>query len=109
MPILIRVTAVIMLVLTLLCAVARPAPPRDVAEPTGYRIDINRAGPAELRLLPGIGPVTADRIVEARTEAPFERAEQLERVHRIGPVTVENVAPFIKTASQADGRTGGAE
>ena len=103
MPILIRAMAVTMLVLTLLCALARPAPPRDVAEPTGYRIDINGAGPAELRLLPGIGPVTAGRIVEARSETPFERAEQLERVYRIGPVTVENVAPYIKTASQAGG------
>ncbi|MDX1647413.1 MAG: helix-hairpin-helix domain-containing protein [Longimicrobiales bacterium] len=52
------------------------------------RIDVNRADPAELQRLPGIGPALASRIVAERAESPFVSVEDLVRVRGIGPGTV---------------------
>lgn len=42
------------------------------------RVDLNRASPAELETLPGIGPGIAARIVRAREQRAFTRAEELQ-------------------------------
>jgi len=53
----------------------------DASQRIDYRVDINRAGADELDLLPGIGPVKAERIVEYRqTHGPFAKVEDLARV-----------------------------
>lgn len=71
------------------------------ASPTHVRlrIDPNAAGRHDLMLLPGIGPAMADYIIEYREScdaAPaFARAEDLGRVHRIGPRTVEKLRPHL--------------
>jgi competence protein ComEA len=41
------------------------------------RVDINRADQAELESLPGIGPVTAGRIIDARRERRFGSVREL--------------------------------
>lgn len=57
------------------------------ADPAGQaRVDVNRASERQLMELPGVGPVMARRIVEAR---PFHRIEDLLRVPGIGPVRWE--------------------
>ena len=49
-------------------------------------VDLNSADVMELALLPGIGPVLADRIVEDRHErGRFESVDNLLRVRGIGP------------------------
>jgi hypothetical protein len=59
------------------------------------RIDVNRADSSMLRLLPGIGPTLAERIIESRTtEGAFGSLTDLERVHRIGPRTVQGLRDF---------------
>lgn len=58
-------------------------------------VDINRAGPAELVGLPGIGPVIAERVVAARRDRPFSSVEDLGRVQGIGPVTVERLRGLV--------------
>lgn len=55
-------------------------------------IDINTASEAELQRLPGIGPAMAKSIVEAR---PFTSVNDLDRVKRIGPATLEKLRPFV--------------
>ena len=53
------------------------------------RIDLNAADAVELQRLPGIGPVTAERIIAGR---PYARLEDLLAVRGIGPKTLERIA-----------------
>jgi len=60
------------------------------------KVNIQRAGVEELISLPGIGPVTAGRIIEYReNNGPFRQPEDLLNVSGIGPVTLENIREFI--------------
>mgnify|MGYP006278810189 CR=1 FL=1 len=62
----------------------------------GRGMDPNTASPAELELLPHIGPVLAKRIVAQRRSAgAFRRIEQLERVRGIGPKTLARIRPYL--------------
>lgn len=71
--------------------------PRNTPEPAGLRVNPNTATPAELQLLPGIGPARARAIVEERQQrGPFDSVEDLARVHGIGPVTVERLRPYVR-------------
>lgn len=63
-------------------------------------VDVNRADAAALQELPGIGPVLADRIIEARAQAPFGSVDELARVPGIGPATVER----LRGRARAGGR-----
>lgn len=55
-------------------------------------ISINSADAAALEELPGIGPVTAERIVAERTNGgPFSSIDDLDRVAGIGPATIESL------------------
>ena len=58
-------------------------------------IDPNTAARDELMKLPGIGEVTANRIIEGRDEREYQSAEDLTRVPGIGPKTLEQIAPFL--------------
>ena len=54
------------------------------AAPVG-KVDLNSATVAQLDVLPGVGPVTAQRILEWRTRnGRFARVEQLREVDGIG-------------------------
>lgn len=58
-------------------------------------IDPNRAGPEDLQLLPGIGPKTAQKIIDERERRPFARLEDLRRVSGIGPKKLEQLRPYL--------------
>jgi competence ComEA-like helix-hairpin-helix protein len=59
-------------------------------------INVNEAAQEDLERLPGIGPVTAERMVQERKRSFFTSPEDLSRVPGIGPKTIENLAPFIR-------------
>lgn len=66
-----------------------PAAPTLVADP-------NTAPRQVLGALPKIGPALADRIVEARSERPFQSLDDLDRrVSRIGPATMDVLRPHL--------------
>jgi competence protein ComEA len=84
--------------LTALILHAALAPAREAAGDFIYRVPVNTAGAAELQLLPGIGAVTAQRIIEQRSAAgPFADARDLmRRVRGIGPKTAAQAAPHAR-------------
>ena len=62
----------------------------------GVLININKAGKEELERLPGIGPVTAGRIIRFRNQAgQFKSVEELVRVKGIGPKTISKLKPYL--------------
>lgn len=91
-------------------SIGRPVvPPGFEPQPLNHRIDINAANASQLVLLPGVGPATAQRIVDYRMEkGPFTRYEHLERVKMIGPATRARLERWITLgdgeAGAADGR-----
>lgn len=59
-------------------------------------VNINTADAAALSLLPGVGPSTAGRIVEFRTEnGEFESAVDLMLVRGIGERTFERMRSYV--------------
>ena len=59
-------------------------------------ININTATQVELESLPGIGPVTAQKIIEYReTNGPFIGIEDIQKVSGIGPATFEKLKDLI--------------
>ena len=66
----------------------------------GRGIDINTSRVEELELLPNIGPVRAQAIIDARqARGPFRQPSDLARVRGIGPKTIDKLAPFLEWPS----------
>ena len=57
------------------------------------KFDINTATEKELRLIPGIGPVMAARIIAAR---PFRSADDLKKVNGIGDKKYAEIRPYFQ-------------
>jgi competence protein ComEA len=73
------------------------APRREVE----FQLDVNRAGEAELALLPNIGKVLAERIVRHRqAEGPFADHDELLQVKGIGPKTLARIKPYLLPIQQ---------
>ncbi len=73
-----------------------PTPLPQVVATTTDLININTATAAELNTLPGIGPTTAQKIVDYRTQnGPFLNTEDIINVSGIGPGTYERIKNLI--------------
>jgi DNA uptake protein ComE-like DNA-binding protein len=62
----------------------------------GIAIDLNRATPRELALLPGVGPVLAKRIAENRDRlGRFPSVQDVGRVYGVGSKTIDLFAEYV--------------
>jgi competence protein ComEA len=69
-----------------------------------YRLDLNRAGTAELGQLEGIGPGLAERIVRHRKiHGPFRTINDLRQVSGIGPKIFARIQPWVCVEADTTG------
>jgi len=79
-----------------------PSPPGPVLPLTGAAgllfgrpLDLNRALPEDLEVLPGIGAVRAQALAAARARAPFCQLRDVLRTRGIGAGTLHKLRPFV--------------
>jgi len=73
-----------------------PTPEENIFIPSTDLININTAAQFELETLPGIGPTTAQKIIEYRdTNGPFLSIEDIINVPGIGTVTYDRIKDLI--------------
>lgn len=76
----------------------RPAEGDEAPTPgsTPVVVDLNRAGLAELESLSGVGPATAQAIIDTReARGPFRSVDELLEVDGIGPGKLEELRPHV--------------
>jgi competence protein ComEA len=62
----------------------------------GQLVNLNTATQTQLEELPGVGPVTAEAILQWRTDnGPFTSVDELLEVSGIGDATLAEIAPFV--------------
>ena len=61
----------------------------------GALIDLNAATQSELESLPGIGPVTAGKILQARATAPFRTIDELRERGLVGEKTFDRLRTLV--------------
>ena len=61
-----------------------------------FVVDPNSSPADSLELLPGIGPVLAERIVSYRQSHQFENEVDITEVYGIGPKLYERIKPYLK-------------
>lgn len=66
---------------------------RTTQAPSGGNLDVNSASSAELVKIPGIGPVLAQRIIDAR---PLKSADDLRTVKGIGAKKYDKIRAFFR-------------
>ena len=65
-------------------------------DPPGHKIDINAAGAKELQELPGVGPATANAIIQFRAKSGrFRRVEDLLAIRGISETKLARMRPYI--------------
>jgi competence protein ComEA len=63
--------------------------------PTPGLIDLNHASADQLDTLPGIGPVTAAKIVASRQDQPFRTVDELRSRGLVGEKTFDKLKPLV--------------
>jgi competence protein ComEA len=72
------------------------ASPSEGSPSPSAPVDLNSATAEQLDALPGIGPVTAQKIVDYRTaHGPFTSVDDLDAIPGIGPSRIENLRGLV--------------
>ena len=74
---------------------ATDVPGSTAAIATGGKVDLNTATAEQLDTLPGIGPVTAAKIIAARKEAPFLIVDDLRTRGIISDRVLQQIRPLV--------------
>ena len=69
----------------------------QVRSPDEPPLDLNTASNKKLQAIPGIGPVTANKITAAR---PFQSVDDLLKIPGIGPKTLEEITPYVTVKAE---------
>ncbi|QDV39476.1 helix-hairpin-helix domain-containing protein [Tautonia plasticadhaerens] len=77
-----------------------PADDAKPPGPSGSAVDVNTAPVGDLKKLPGVGPVLADRIVDAR---PYGSVDDLSRVVGLDAASLERLRPLASAGSATRG------
>ena len=97
-----RLIARFWLVFVALCTISAQLAAKK--KPPLAPININTATSEELQQVPGIGPVTAEKILQMRKSyGPFKSVDDLRAIRGIGPKRLEKMRKYLtvgKSASQ---------
>jgi competence ComEA-like helix-hairpin-helix protein len=94
----------VLLVLLALCAV--PSLFAAKKKPPPAPVNLNTATSDELQLVPGIGPVTAGKILQMRKAyGPFKSVDDLRAIRGIGPKRLEKMRKYLTVGKSAPLKT----
>ncbi len=68
-----------------------------VRTPNDEPLDLNSASSEQLQQIPGIGPVTAEKITAGR---PYRKVKDLLKIYGIGPKTMEAIIPYVTIGTE---------
>jgi len=71
-------------------------------KPPLHPVNLNTATAAELQLVPGIGPATADKILQARKSyGSFKSVDDLQAIKGLGPKKLEKMRKYLTVSKPA--------
>jgi len=75
-------------------------------KPPLHPVNLNTATAAELQQVPGIGPSTAEKILQARKSyGSFKSVNDLEAIRGIGPKKLEKMRKYLTVAPPPQNKT----
>jgi comEA protein len=90
----------IILLLAAFCALAVSLPAKK--KPPAAPINLNTASSEELQQVPGIGPVTAEKILQMRKSyGAFKSVDDLSAIRGIGPKRLEKMRKYLTVGKAA--------
>jgi len=88
------------LVCIALCAISSALPAKK--KPPAAPINLNTATSDELQLVPGIGPVTAEKILQMRKSyGPFKSVDDLLAIRGLGAKRLEKMRKYLTVGKSA--------
>ncbi len=75
-------------------------------KPPAHPVNLNTASSEELQLVPGIGPSTADKILQMRKSyGAFKSVDDLLAIKGIGPKRMEKMRKYLTVGKAPPGKT----
>jgi comEA protein len=79
-------------------------------KPPPHPVNLNTASAAELQQVPGIGPATADKILQARKSyGSFKSVDDLQAIKGIGPKRLEKMRKYLTVGQPPANKKPGAQ